>query len=111
MESFIGFNGFKFDGCGCCLSDSKTEAGNSGCAGKSSVFTAREQDILHRIRESSERARELKKQISSRTFGDKSPEEADRALRELEHLREMRSQLEKERIAAAEERMRMLGHL
>jgi len=32
-------------------------------------------------------------------------------LRELENLRQVRSELEHERVAASEERMRLLGHM
>ncbi|NLI82161.1 MAG: hypothetical protein GX443_10825 [Deltaproteobacteria bacterium] len=42
--------------------------------------------------------------------GPRDERERDQALAELDALRRLRADLEKERIAAAEERMRLLGH-
>lgn len=96
------------EGLGCCACDEKSMEPAAGltCADKKNIFTRREQEILDRIREASVRASELKAQISR---ADEHGREA--ALLELEHLRTIRAELEKERLAAAEERMRLLGHL
>ena len=61
---------------------------------------------MDRIRESSLRASALKEEIRL-TDADRR----ETALQELERLRLLRAELEQERIAASDERMRMLGHL
>jgi hypothetical protein len=76
------------------------------CADKKNIFTRREQEVLDRIREASRRASALKDEI--KRSDAKGREEA---LLELEQLRQTRAELEKERLAASEERMRLLGHL
>jgi hypothetical protein len=76
------------------------------CADKKNIFTRREQEVLGRIREASLRASVLKDEMR-RT--DERGREA--AMLELERLRLIRAELEKERLAASEERMRLLGHL
>jgi len=76
------------------------------CADKKNIFTRREQEVLDRIREVSLRAGALKDEIK-RSDGP----EREEALLELERLRQARAELEKERLAAWEERMRLLGHL
>jgi len=96
------------EGLGCCAcSEKSTELTNGlSCADKKNIFTRREIEILDKIREASLRAGALKDEIS-RTEGG----EHDAALLELERLRHIRAELEKERLAASEERMRLLGHL
>ena len=96
------------EGLGCCACDEETISPSTGltCADKKDIFTRREQEVLGRIREASLRASALRDEIS-RT--DERGREA--ALRELERLRLLRAELERERVAASEERMRMLGHL
>jgi uncharacterized protein involved in exopolysaccharide biosynthesis len=93
---------------GCCACDSQSEelAGYTTCADKKYVFTKREQEVLEKIRAASMRARAIKDQI--RGLDQSSQEES---LRELDQLRKMRAELERERVAAAEERMRLLGHV
>lgn len=97
--------------CDCCQLDSDREEESYDCASRRSVFTAREQAVLTRIREMSGKARDLKKQIEqlSKEPGDQTKRRLER-MNELESLRQIRTELEKERIAAAEERMRLLGH-
>lgn len=104
---------FEDSGFGCCSCPDVSEdfPWSSGCEGKKDVFTKREQDVLEKIREASLQARALREKIR-----DLAADPAGRALREdaeheLERLRVLREELERERIAAAEERMRLLGHL
>ena len=62
--------------------------------------------FLDEIREASLCASALKQEINRM---DEPGREA--ALLELERLRRLRAELEKERLAASEERMRLFGHL
>lgn len=96
------------EGLGCCACEEKAIEPSSGltCADKKNIFTRREHEVLDKIREASLRANVLKGKISRM---DEPGREA--ALLELEHLRLTRAELEKERLAASEERMRLLGHL
>jgi hypothetical protein len=102
------------DDCDCCqtndlITDGKGEA--YGCHEKNTVLTHREEDVLKRIRELSLKAQELKQQIKRYEQTESLDQEAkQRAMDALESLRTLRTQLESERIAAAEERMRLLGH-
>ncbi len=93
---------------GCCAcEEGKAELPPGiSCADKQNIFTGREQQILAKIRESSQRAHALKVKIDQTDESDR-----ENALRELEELRQLRAELEQERIAASEERMRLLGHL
>jgi hypothetical protein len=75
------------------------------CADKKNIFTRREQEVLEKIRQASLRASALKDEIGR---SDEHGRQA--ALQELERLRRLRTELEQERLAASEERMRMLGH-
>lgn len=98
--------------CDCCLVLPEESGSQYGCEERKAVFTRREQEVLGRIREASLRAREIREEL--RTAGvDQTgdPGARLRALAELEELRRVRAELEKERIAAADERMRLLGHL
>ncbi len=96
------------EGLGCCACEDKTAEFATGltCADKKNIFTKREQEVLDKIREVSLRAGALKAEISR--AGERGRQEG---LLELERLRQFRAELEKERLAASEERMRMLGHL
>jgi hypothetical protein len=105
-----------FDGnCGCCqveevLRDSTSEA--YGCKERTTVLTYREERVLKKIREFGLKARDLKARLKG--MGSDSPVDPQikqELLRELEDLRKVRADLEVERIAAADERMRLLGHL
>ncbi len=96
------------EGLGCCACEEETIGPSTGltCADKKNIFTRREQEVLGKIREASRRASALKDEIS-RT--DDRGRQA--ALLELERLRQLRAELEQERLAASEERMHLLGHL
>ncbi len=96
------------EGLGCCACNEETIAPSTGltCADKKNIFTRREQEVLDEIREASLCASALKQEINRM---DEPGREA--ALLELERLRRLRAELEKERLAASEERMRLFGHL
>ncbi|HYA41580.1 MAG TPA: hypothetical protein VEF34_09770 [Syntrophobacteraceae bacterium] len=93
-------------GLGCCACKEESMEHGLTCADKQNIFTRREQEVLERIRAASLRATALRDEMRQ-TEG--SVREA--ALLELERLRQVRAELEKERLAASEERMRLLGHL
>ena len=82
-----------------------------GCAEKKVVLTPREQAVLKRIREAAAEARAVKAELRAL---DATPLEKDpgrnSAMERLESLRLLRRELEAERVAAGEERMRLLGH-
>lgn len=92
----------------CCAHEGGSLSGAYGCEDKKYVFTPREQAVLGKIRETALRARSIKEELRSLEPDDARREQA---LHELEQLRKTRAELEEERIAAAEERMRMLGHI
>ncbi|MGA7874411.1 MAG: hypothetical protein WCA08_02015 [Desulfoferrobacter sp.] len=96
--------------CGCCQLSSDKPEEKYDCASRSTVFTKREEKVLRSIRELGEKARELKKRIEQLSANQKDSQEHLTALNELENLRQQRTDLEKERVEAAEERMRLLGH-
>ncbi len=93
---------------GCCACDDKLMKSSSDltCADKQNIFTRREQEVLGKIREASLRASALRFEIKQN-----EGQKREAAMLELERLRELRAELEKERLAASEERMRLLGHL
>ena len=105
---------FGSDNCGCCETGdpSKEESGTVyGCHEKSTVLTHREEEVLKRIRELGLKAKALRAQL--KRIEDAKPldlQAKQKAMEELESLRQMRAALDAERIAAAEERMRLLGH-
>lgn len=75
------------------------------------VFTAREEEILEEIRRITMRFRMLRRRIEElEASGVVDSEELFRAKEELEALRKKRQDLELERVDAAKERMRLLGH-
>lgn len=92
----------------CCSCEGPIKDPSYGCAERKLIFTKREQDVLGKIRDLSLRARSVKARIQGMAPGDSGLGEARR---ELESLRSVRKELELERVAAAEERMRMLGHI
>lgn len=102
------------DDCGSCLTSAvdHDESGSVyGCHEKSTVLTQREEVVLNQIRELGLRAKSVKdqlRQFEGTPLGD--VQEKKRLLEELEDLRRLRSELELERTAAAEERMHLLGH-
>lgn len=95
--------------CGCCH-QSVDNAFETSCAERSKIFTAREMDVLQRIREHAEHARELRERIEKMNGHSETLSLKKSALDELERLRAERALLEEDRLAAAEERMRMLGY-
>ena len=102
------------DDCGCCHTvapDRDGQGDGYGCHQKITVFTNREATIIRQIRELSRQAQGIKAKLQQLN-ADSDPDEAARAAfeEELANLRQRRSALEVERIAAAEERMRILGH-
>ena len=100
-------NDLSQEGLGCCACEEKS-MGTAGltCADKKNILTRREHEVLDRIREASFRASALKEEIR---LTDEDRRQS--ALQELERLRLLRAELEEERVAASDERMRMLGHL
>lgn len=97
--------------CDCCQLPESEYVEDYGCAQRKAVFTVREQAVLRRIREAHEQAKSLKERMrlfaGEGTADRKAREEAEK---ELMRLRELRAELELERVAAADERMRLLGH-
>ncbi len=82
------------------------------CKDREGVFTVREQRVLRKIRELKEEVRKVKtrlKELSSEESTD--AEEKAFLERRLQELGLQRRELEKERKDAAEERMRLLGHV
>ncbi len=81
------------------------------CALKRTLITPREEKVLASIRENREKAAILKARIGQ--LEEQGPEREEYlalARKELEELRRRRAEFEEERIAAAGERMRLLGH-
>jgi hypothetical protein len=110
METGILLNNVDTGACGCChmIGDTGLE---SSCSERSKVFTSREMEVLGKIRDYSGRAREVKRVIEQINGHSESLSLKKSALDELDRLRAERSLLEEERLAAAEERMRWLGHV
>lgn len=111
------------DPCACCVTDAgeKDSEGNDyGCSERKTVFTRREEEVLKRIlanRAYAERVKGKIREIIARYADGSSPpgqthaRELEMAHGELDALRRERAELEKERQDAADERMRLLGHL
>lgn len=102
--------------CGCCPAEAAELPSSGepyGCHERKTVLTYREERVLQKIREAHRRAKDLKERILAleREETTDAAKEKDRALRELEALRNLRRELEEERLAAADERMRLLGHI
>lgn len=111
METGAIFESVPSDGSECCCQPASDDGlKDFGCAERKYVLTPREQVVLSRIREAVEKARSVKKEMQRLGEGPEDLEARQRALQELDGLRQLRASLEEERIAAAEERMRMLGH-
>jgi hypothetical protein len=102
------------DNCGCCetsVLETDDTGAVYGCHEKATVLTQREEEVLGRIRELGLKARNIKEKIKLlEEAGTADPAAKQRAMEELQNLRKLRSELESERVAAAEERMRLLGH-
>ncbi|MFZ2446512.1 MAG: hypothetical protein WAW37_09145 [Syntrophobacteraceae bacterium] len=92
----------------CCNCLAGPEALDYTCGDRKYVFTKREEAVLGKIREASLQARAVKAKVRAGTLDGAALDEAER---EIERLRQLRDDLEIERLAAAEERMRLLGHL
>lgn len=98
--------------CGCCETGVEQQMGGYDCSRRATVFTQREEQVLHRIRELSGRARELQWRIKHLSTVQPEQElQRTRAVHEFEGLRAIRAELEAERVAAAKERMRLLGYI
>lgn len=81
------------------------------CTGKLNVFTPREEAVLKRIRELQLELRRVKQEIREREeAGTGSAKDLAQARERLQRLKQQRTELEREREAAAAERMRLLGH-
>lgn len=98
----------------CCQTKDLAKDGHGeayGCREKNTVLTNREEEVLKQIREIGLKAKSIKEQIKRFDATGTADETARARLgEELASLRQHRSLLESERIAAAEERMRLLGH-
>ena len=92
----------------CCNCLDGMEALAYTCADRKYVFTKREQDVLEKIRKASLEARAVKAKMRAASPDSEALRDAER---EIERLRLLRKDLELERLAASEERMRLLGHL
>ncbi len=110
METELVFKSAPSSDCGCCELPSNIGLEDYGCNDRKYVVTPREQAVLKRIREASEMARALKNDMRRYEGEPEDFEPKRKAMRELTELRRMRASLEEERVAAAEERMRLLGH-
>lgn len=109
MEMGIGIQMAQASDCGCCQRNDDSRPEDS-CSSRSGVFTDRELEVLRRIREYGKRARELRNRIEQGNGHSESLTLKKSALDELERLRVERALLEEERLAAAHERMKRLGH-
>jgi len=100
------------DGCQCDAAGSVKAEESTTCDALRDIITEEEQRILDRIRVIHQQAQNLKEEIQ-RLAGDVSGnQEAVVKLRQaLEKLKKEREELEGQRIAAAHERMRRLGHV
>lgn len=110
METGMHLSTVESGACGCCHMSADMGT-SSSCSERSRIFTHREMEVLQRIREYSGRARDVKRQIENLGGSTESLTLKKSALDELERLRTERGLLEAERVAAAEERMLLLGHL
>ena len=112
MNDLSDFTFLSAGACGCCENGLEAKQSSYDCSRRATVFTEREEQVLRRIRELNGRARELKWQLQhlSAARPEQSPERM-RVLHEFEGIRQVRAELERERLAAAEERMRLLGHI
>ncbi len=114
METKHHLPTLKSDACGCCQMSDPTIDGTGkvyGCNEKKAVLTAREEEVLKRIRELSLKVKDIKAEIRKLEETETAdPGAKQKFAEELESIRQLRSELESERLAAAEERMRLLGH-
>ena len=92
------------------MTPSRENPEKTACPGEVRVPTERECAVLARIRETAAEARELSGRIAALEAQGNAAALAEARAR-LEALRHLRAELEVERLAAARERMRLLGHL
>lgn len=82
------------------------------CKERLSVLTRREEDVLREIRTVQEEAAAIKRRLQEMRQGGLRDEVLEAQWeRRLDELRARRKVLEKERDEAAQERMRLLGHV
>lgn len=99
------------DNCGGCHdADCVLVDGSGEIYNKEAIFSKREEKVLGRIRENRREAGLLLDRIHSINGDEDVRGLKQKALEGLEVLRRERIELETERVAAAEERMRFLGH-
>ncbi len=112
MTNAISSNIFPNADSRCCMLQATTGNEPYGCAERKAIFTRREQRVLSAIHEVSFKAGKLKDSMRSQIKGgnDSAPYDLEKLAQELESLRQIRAELEKERVAAAHERMVLLGH-
>lgn len=111
MEANRPLPGQAADDCSCCRLSTDEGEERFECSERLQIFTREEQQILKDIREVGRRARVLKAQIQQSLAESPGGSPAnDTMQKELAGLRRLRAELERARVAAAEERMRRLGH-
>jgi hypothetical protein len=111
MMTMLEMGNVSSDGCDCCRLSSEELPEKYGCTDRKDIFTPREQEVLKRIREAADTAKSLKQQLHPAEGAVLSSEARKSIEEDLENLRRVRVRLEEERTAAAEERMRYLGHV
>ena len=100
------------DGCQCDPAGSAETSESTTCDAWRDIITEEEQRILDRIRAIHQEAQDLKEAIQRLAEDASGNQEAVVKLRQaLEKLKKEREELEGQRIAAAHERMRRLGHV
>jgi len=99
------------DGCQCDTAGSAETSESTTCDALRDIITEAERRILDRIRDIHQQAQNLKEAIQRQAGDVSGNQEAVGKLRQaLEKLKKEREELEEQRIAAAHERMRRLGH-
>ena len=100
------------EGCQCDAAGSVKAEGSTTCDALRDIITEQEQRILDRIREIHQQAQNLKEEIQRLAAdGSGNQEAVVKSRQALEKLKKEREELEEQRIAAAHERMRGLGHV
>ena len=99
------------DGCQCDAAGPAETSESTTCDALRDIITEAERRILDRIRDIHQQAQNLKEAIQRQAGDVSGNQEAVGKLRQaLEKLKKEREELEEQRIAAAHERMRRLGH-
>jgi hypothetical protein len=100
------------DGCQCDVAGSVKAEESTTCDALRDIITEEEQRILDRIRAIHQQAQNLKEAIQRLAEDASGNQEAVGKLRQaLGKLKKEREELEEQRIGAAHERMRRLGHV